>query len=178
MNKRGFTLIEILVTVTIIGLLSTMATVFLKSAREKSKIAKAQHEIDQIYTALGIMANDCDVWPGNQPKNQIGTIGNEICGDAGCLASITSNVANIMASDGTCSSWSGPYMKNIPLDAWGNEYFFDTTYQINTVTGEPCPGGPPVPATCQNVVVIGSYGPDGVGRNQFTGDDIIKVIFK
>lgn len=175
MNKKGFTLIEILVVVAIIGLLSTITTAIMKSARLKSEVAKAQHEIDQINTAMGLLDSDCGVWPGGQVKNQVGVAGNELCGD-GCANSLFSAAGGLSVALPTCANWSGPYIKSITQDAWGSQYFFDTSYQINTVTNEPCPG--PLTPSCQNAVVIGSYGPDKVGNNQFTSDDVIKVIFK
>jgi hypothetical protein len=68
-------------------------------------------------------------------------------------------------------------MNVMPMDPWGNEYFFDTDYEVDNTTDAPCDGGI-VPADCYLAVVVGSYGPDGVGNGLYNGDDIIKIIKK
>jgi len=165
-KNHGFTLVELLVVIAIIGLLSTLAMVALNQAREKAKIAKAQHEVDQIVTAIRLLENDSGEWPGHQTIGIVcqGTCsGNEICGD-GCTCSIDDGCAGLAQDDGVTpyGYWGGPYMGNIPEDPWGNEYFFDTDYN-HTEYGQ--------------VAVVGSYGPNGVGNNQYDSDDILKVIY-
>lgn len=173
-HNSGFTLVELLVMIAIIGVLSTLSVVAVNSARYKAKEAKALNDIDEIYKAITTMSNDTNEWPVHQEINAIGSGStNEICGD-GCNNSLASTTAGITDTDGSYSGWQGPYMKAIPIDAWGNEYFFDTDYQID-INDEPCACGG---GGCVNMVVVGSYGPDGVGNNQYTCDDIIKIILK
>lgn len=190
-TNRGFTLIELLVVIAIIGLLSTMATVAARYAIDKAKIAKAQHATDTIYNAITMLGNDANQWPGHQTPNEVNTTGHvEICGadaaptPANCgTYTIDSGFAGITQNDTTApfTNWGGPYMTNIALDPWGHEYFFDTNYDVNT-DNEPC--GKNSNAVCHTVVVVGSYGPDGLGVDKLTGtgdnangyDDIIKVI--
>jgi len=52
-------------------------------------------------------------------------------------------------------------MKSIPQDPWGNNYFFDTDYDVNGVGTR---------------AVVGSYGPNGVGNNLYDSDDIYYVV--
>jgi general secretion pathway protein G len=171
-HSAGFTLIELLVVIGIIGLLSTLVVVQVKTARQKAKIAKAQHDIDVIATAILALGTDTGQWPGHQDAGEVNNSnGNEICGD-GCNFGLSANQAGIVATDGSYNGWSGPYMRSIGLDPWGNEYFFDTDYQV-TADGQPCSTAP-----CQMAAVVGSYGPDGVGNNQYTSDDIIKILAK
>ena len=172
-NQNAFTLVELLVVIGIIGLLAAMATVAVKIAQQKARMAKAQSDIDEIYKAISAMANDTNTWPGHQTIGQVNSgSGNEICAD-GCAFGLSESQAGIVATNGSYSGWNGPYMHQIPTDPWGNEYFFDTDYQV-TVDGEPCNGG----VGCINVVVVGSYGPDGIGNEQYNGDDIIKIVAK
>jgi len=168
LKKQGFTLIELLVVIAIIGLLSTIAVVALSSARNAAKIAKARGDIDQIYKAISLLENDTGVWPGHQQAGHLCTGGgcsdNEICEEANCPCKISDGCSGLTQNDGSdpYDGWNGPYMTNIPLDPWGHQYFFDTDY-THTTYG--------------NSVMIGSYGPDGVGYNQYDTNDITKKIY-
>lgn len=62
-NKKGFTLVELLVVVAIIGLLSTLAVVALGSARQKARDAKRVSDIKQIQTALELYFSDQNTYP-------------------------------------------------------------------------------------------------------------------
>ena len=167
----GFTLIELLVVIAIIGILSTLALTAVSLARGKAKVAKARQEVDQIVTALKFLENDAGEWPGHQPIDVMcGNLpggcppDNEICSD-GCAYGIASGYAGLAADDTDTpyTNWNGPYMLNIPLDPWGNEYFFDTDYNYSGFG---------------DVVVVGSYGSNGEGNNLYDSDDIIKVIYQ
>lgn len=172
-NKRGFTLIELLVVIGIIGVLAVMGVTFFNIAKTKARKAKAQHEIATIEKTIGMLVNDANSWPGHQTPNQINPVNNnEICSD-GCGFNLSSPEAGIMASDGNYANWSGPYMPQMPVDPWGHDYFFDTDYRI-TMDDKPCAGSP----SCINAAVVESYGPDGLGNNQYTSDDIIKIMTK
>ena len=172
-NQNAFTLVELLVVIGIIGFLAAMAVVAVKTAQQKAKVAKVQNDIDEIYKAISAMANDTDTWPGHQTIGEINNgANNEICAD-GCAFGLSSPQAGIVSTDGSYGGWNGPYMRQIPTDPWENEYFFDTDYQV-TVDGEPCDGG----GSCIDAVVVGSYGPDGIGNEQYNGDDIIKIVAK
>ncbi len=52
-NRRAFTLVELLVVISIIGLLSTIAIASMGSAREKARIAAQQQYDSSIYRAKG-----------------------------------------------------------------------------------------------------------------------------
>lgn len=69
--------------------------------------------------------------------------------------------AGLIDTDGAYLNWKGPYMGVIPKDPWGNNYFFDTDYDIG--------GG-------VMRVVLGSYGPNGVGNNLYDADDIRLIL--
>ena len=171
-RQTGFTLIELLVAIAIIGLLTTLSMVGVRAARSKARTAKAQHDISQIYSAISILANDSNIWPGQLPVGEANNgANNELCTD-GCTNSLSDPEAGITATDGNYSNWSGPYMHSVPVDAWENEYFFDTDYSVD-VDDSPCGCGG---GGCTDAAVVGSYGPDGVGNNQYNCDDIIKII--
>ena len=183
-NHKGFTLIELLVVIAIIGVLSTLATVAVNAARKNSKITKAVSDISEIRKAIDIMKMDTLRWPGNQQIDQIGTAGNnELCGvDANsntCIDSFIGGIGGLNSNGGAFIGWSGPYMNPFDLDPWGYEYFFDTDYRID-FNGDPCEC---TNIGCIDAVVIGSYGPDGLGAptgavGSYGCDDVILVLYK
>ena len=177
-NRRGFTLVELLIVIAIIGILASIVLVSMGEAREKARVAKARSEIKQIYTAIFNLEGDTGYWPGHQDgyKKQCPPSGNsnnnEICADdnAECVCgygerSLNADCAGLTQDDSVDPylGWDGPYFDEVPADPWGNEYFFDTDYYLDGGAGD-----------C--VVVIGSYGPDGIGNNQYNADDIIFII--
>lgn len=72
-SKKGFTLVELLVVISIIGLISTIAVVSLGGARVKARDAKRAADLRQLVTALTLYQeiNGCipitnvSVCPGN-----------------------------------------------------------------------------------------------------------------
>jgi len=59
-GQRGYTLIEILIVVAIIGVLAAMAFPALKRARASANAAKALSHLQQLATAQNLYANDND----------------------------------------------------------------------------------------------------------------------
>ena len=173
-SGAGFTLIEVLVVIALIGVLATLIMVSLNTSRERAKIAKAQTEISQIYMAIFLLEDDSAQWPGHKTpyKKQCispGNQNNEICvyPPDNCDYGLNDEESGITKNDSAnpYPHWRGPYyMPEVPKDPWGNEYFLDTDYYI---------GG-----ACR--VVIGSAGPNGISniKNDNPGDpdDIIYII--
>ena len=144
--RKGFTLIELLIVIAIIGILSGIVLSSLSTAREKAKIAKALAEISQIETSLILLVDDTDQWPGGQDPD--GTFCTSPASDGNEIEDL-----HLEAS-------LNPYFPNMPTDPWGNGYFFDTDYDIDGGTS----------------VVVGSYGPNGQGLNDYDDDDVVKII--
>ncbi len=61
--RRGFTLVELLVVITIIGMLSTIAIVSLNSSRVKARDTKRLADLKQISTALELYLGDNGHYP-------------------------------------------------------------------------------------------------------------------
>ncbi len=56
--KKGFTLVELLITISIIGILSSIALSAFGSAREKARIAKTNAELKQISDAMVVAQSE------------------------------------------------------------------------------------------------------------------------
>lgn len=99
-NQKGFTLIEMLIVMVILGLLAALVgpRMFGKVDKAKQKAAKAQ--ISLFETALDAYRLDV----GKYPTTEMG------------LSALR------VKPDGV-DKWDGPYLpKEIPVDPWGNAY--------------------------------------------------------
>jgi prepilin-type N-terminal cleavage/methylation domain-containing protein len=64
MSRRAFTLVELLVVISIIGLLSTIAVVSLSSARMKARDTRRLADMRQIQTAIQLYYETYGGFPG------------------------------------------------------------------------------------------------------------------
>ena len=103
LNKQtGFTLLELLVVIVIVGLLASyVAPRYFKEA-DKSKIKVAQAQIEGLGKALDHYRLDV----GRYPSTEQG-------------------LAALMERPTNESKWSGPYLtKALPLDPWDRAYMY------------------------------------------------------
>jgi len=140
-----------MLVIVIIGILAAIAIPNYISYRERGKLGRALYELKSIQNAISVLAVDTGMWPHKRPVGDAS--GSEVW-------DLNSSSAGLVATDGGYPGWNGPYLANVPRDPWGNNYFFDNDYQING----------------QNVVAIGSFGPNGVGPNNYDADNIIVII--
>lgn len=123
MNKKGFTLIELIVVIAIIGLLSTIAVVALGGARTKARDARRLSDLKQLQTALELYASDENSYPPGNGVNLGKT-------DYMCID-----------SDGWhASGCVSPYMGKVPTDPVPNSNYVYTlagnTYTITATLEE------------------------------------------
>ena len=63
--KKGFTLVELLVVVSLIGVLATLVIANLNSARERARDANRKSDLRNIQTALRLYYNDNGRYPAS-----------------------------------------------------------------------------------------------------------------
>lgn len=162
-GNRGFTLIELLVVISIIGILSSVVLANLQSARLKANIARAQSDLKQLATAIGILETDTNLHPN---KIQLSP----------CVQDpeiyLNSCAAGIQCTDGGFPGWTGPYINKVPLDPWGTNYYFDSDYQCTDQIG--CTGI--LSGTWTRALV--SFGPNKAENYGPGSDDVISVLCK
>ena len=151
MKKRGFTLVEIMVVVSVVGLLAGMGAFAARKGVQNSRIRQAKTELSMISTAVLQLAWDTGKWPNGRPRTNGGSAERWDISPASC---------GLMDTDGSYDNWKGPYYDGALRDPWGNRYFFDPDYRINGV----------------NHVAVGSFGPNGLGPNRYDSDDIYVIL--
>ena len=111
-GTRGFTLIEIMAVVLIIGLLSTLVGMAIFPQIDKSRVNTARAQIKMLDAALETYRMDHARFPTTEQGLE----------------------ALIVESAEATSFQAGGYLRErrIPVDPWGNEYNYDSPGQHNS----------------------------------------------
>jgi len=100
--QRGFTLLELLVVMVIIGLLAGYVGPKSFAPIGKSEIKAARAQIDALEKALDHYRLDVGHYPNSE-----------------------SGLSALMKRPPAENSWQGPYLrKEVPMDPWGNPYHY------------------------------------------------------
>ena len=126
-RSRGFTLIEIMVVVVIIGLLAAVIVPAVMKRIDDARVAKAKEDIQSLETALTMYYMDNSKYPTT---------------DQGLTALTT------QPSDPTIKNWKpGGYIERISKDPWRNDYVYafpgthGRPYDLCSLGGDGQPGG-------------------------------------
>jgi len=97
---RGFTLIEIMLVVVIIGTLIAMVMPRLTGRSQQARVTAALADINaNIATALKLYELDNGAFPSTQE-----------------------GLAALLTKPQSARTWNGPYLEKMPVDPWGREY--------------------------------------------------------
>ena len=102
-RNRGFSLIELLVVLLILGLLGGLVGPRLFSKVDASKVDTAQTQVRMLKAAMQTFRLDVGRYP---------------TGEEGLKA--------LMYDPGNLPTWQGPYLDELlPADPWGNKYIYE-----------------------------------------------------
>ena len=107
-DDAGFTLVEILVVITILGVLASVMAPRVVGVRDRAKQAEALLQIGRLDNAMEMYAIDV----GDYPSTEDG-------------------IEALAISPGNINTWHGPYERgliksdgNLKLDPWGSPYLY------------------------------------------------------
>jgi general secretion pathway protein G len=98
-RHEGFTLLELIVVITIIGLLGTLVVVNTSGVTQKARTTKIKSDLTTIVSAAEMMYTDSGSYPESIEE-----------------------MINPKDEDGNARVGG---LKEFPKDPWGNEYFFE-----------------------------------------------------
>jgi len=102
-GERGFTLVEILVVITIIGLIMALVGPRVLNYLGESKVKAARIQIESFSSALDLYYLDVGRYPSS-----------------------AEGMAALVQQPGGVQAWNGPYLRSgtVPNDPWGHPYLY------------------------------------------------------
>lgn len=134
--QRGFTLIEIMVVVVILGILAAIVVPRIMDQPDKARVAKAKQDIQVLSTALNLYKLDNFTYPSTQQGLQA--------------------LVSKPSGDPAAPNWKpGGYIQQLPMDPWGRPYQYlqpgtHGEYDLFSLGADGKPGGDGINADIGN----------------------------
>ena len=107
--RRGFTLVELLLVIVILGTLAAIVLPKFTGRTEQARVTAAQTQISVFATAL----DQFEVDTGGYPRGSDG-------------------LQYLLSAPSDVNGWRGPYLKSdVPLDPWGHPYVYECPGRLN-----------------------------------------------
>jgi general secretion pathway protein G len=123
-SQAGFSLIEIMIVVMIMGILIGLVGPKVMSSFDRAKVDTTRVQMKQVATTLKNYRLDCSQYPNT---------------DQGLDALVTK------PASGDCRNYApGGYMSKLPKDAWDRDFFYESdgnTFQIKSFGSDRKEGG-------------------------------------
>jgi general secretion pathway protein G len=100
-KRAGFTLIELMIVVVILGLLATTVMPRILDRPEQARRVKAKAEIRSLQQALALFKSDTGRFP-----------------------TTTEGLMALVTNPGVKNYCNGGYLERFPMDPWGNPYVY------------------------------------------------------
>ena len=101
-KQAGFTLVEMLLVLVILGVLAAIVYPRVAGRGEQARVTAAQTQIGAFKTVLDLFEAD----NGYYPKGRNG-------------------LQDLLVKPRDATNWRGPYLDSIPKDPWGNDYIYE-----------------------------------------------------
>lgn len=109
LKRSGFTLVEMLLVLVILATLAAIVVPKFAGRTEQARITAAETQINNLELVL----DTYEVDNGFYPKGSDG-------------------LEDLVEQPSNTQNWRGPYVEEIPLDPWGNEYVYECPGKHNT----------------------------------------------
>ena len=119
--QAGFTLVELLVVISIIGLLAGLMSVAIPKAMEGGKKAKAKGELNAIVAAVKAYKQEYGRWPGSATATSDTTFQN--AESKSLLSALSGASTTLVENPKSVRLLEGASTDGTMLDPWGTQYF-------------------------------------------------------
>lgn len=115
-RRQGFTLVEMLLVITIIGILAALVVPKMMGRSEQARQSAVRADIAAVKTALDAFEVDNGFYP--------------------------KNINDLLQQPRDSKNWRGPYLDRLPQDPWGNAYAYSYPGRHNANSFDIASSGP------------------------------------
>jgi general secretion pathway protein G len=118
-RSAGFTLVELLLVLVILAALAAVVVPKFANRGKQAKVTAATTQISNFEVALDTFEVDNGYYPSG-----------------------ASGLNDLATQPSNAQEWRGPYVKEVPLDPWGNPYAYESPGKINSALYDISSAGP------------------------------------